>query len=90
MRLEPPAITTEEAELRAWLRRFSTDRPRWGWRRAAKMARRAGWAVNNKRIRRNFEKFLIGKDGQVVARFAPSTSPDDPALVGAIDAALAK
>ena len=38
--------------MRAWLRRFSTDRPRWGWRRAAKMARRAGWQVNNKRIRR--------------------------------------
>ncbi|OOK75070.1 putative transposase [Mycobacterium kansasii] len=30
MRLTPPIITTEEAELRAWLRRFSTDRPRWG------------------------------------------------------------
>ncbi|MDB2198003.1 MULTISPECIES: IS3 family transposase [Mycobacteriaceae] len=52
MRLTPPPITTEEAELRAWLRKFSTDRPRWGWRRAAKMARRAGWQVNNKRIRR--------------------------------------
>ena len=52
MRLRPPPITAEEAELRAWLRRFSTDRPRWGWRRAAKMARRAGWQVNNKRIRR--------------------------------------
>ena len=52
MRLRPPPITTEEAELRVWLRRFSTDRPRWGWRRAAKMARRAGWQVNNKRIRR--------------------------------------
>lgn len=52
MRLAPSPITTEEAELRAWLRRFSTERPRWGWRRAAKMARRAGWAVNNKRIRR--------------------------------------
>ena len=38
--------------MRAWLRQFSTDRPRWGWRRAAKMARRAGWKVNNKRIRR--------------------------------------
>ena len=42
MRLAPPPITAEEAELRAWLRKFSTDRPRWGWRRAAKMARRAG------------------------------------------------
>jgi len=52
MRLRPPPITTQEAELRAWLRRFSTDRPRWGWRRAATMARRAGWEVNNKRIRR--------------------------------------
>jgi glutathione peroxidase len=38
----------------------------------------------------NFEKFLIGKDGTVVARFAPAVAPDDPALVGAIDAELAK
>ncbi|OBG91816.1 integrase [Mycobacterium sp. E136] len=52
MRLTPQAVTAEEAELRAWLRRFSTERPRWGWRRAAKMARRADWKVNNKRIRR--------------------------------------
>ena len=52
MRLTPSPITAQEAELRAWLRRFSTDPPRWGWRRAAKMARRAGWQVNNKRIRR--------------------------------------
>jgi putative transposase len=52
MRLAPLPVAAEETELRAWLRRFSTDRPRWGWRRAAKMARRAGWKVNNKRIRR--------------------------------------
>ncbi|MSY17801.1 MAG: IS3 family transposase [Actinobacteria bacterium] len=52
MRLVSPPITTEEIELRAWLRSFSTTRPRWGWRRAAKTARRAGWNVNNKRIRR--------------------------------------
>ena len=38
----------------------------------------------------NFEKFLIGKDGSVVARFAPAVAPDDPTLVGAIDAELAK
>jgi glutathione peroxidase len=37
----------------------------------------------------NFEKFLVGKDGKVVARFAPTTTPDDPALVGAIESALA-
>ena len=38
----------------------------------------------------NFEKFLIGKDGTVVARFAPAVAPDDPSVVGAIDTELAK
>ncbi|HKX36635.1 MAG TPA: glutathione peroxidase, partial [Rhizorhapis sp.] len=38
----------------------------------------------------NFEKFLIAKDGSVAARFAPDTTPDDPALVSAIEAELAK
>lgn len=37
----------------------------------------------------NFEKFLIGKDGTVKARFAPTTAPDDPALKAAIEAELA-
>ena len=37
----------------------------------------------------NFEKFLVGRDGQVKARFAPDTAPDDPRLVAALDAALA-
>jgi glutathione peroxidase len=38
----------------------------------------------------NFEKFLIGRDGEVAARFAPTTAPDDAALVAAIEAELAK
>jgi len=38
--------------LRAFLRAFSVQRPRWGWRRAATAARKAGWRVNNKRIHR--------------------------------------
>lgn len=38
----------------------------------------------------NFEKFLIGKNGAVVARFAPGTTPQDPGLVAAIEAELAK
>jgi len=37
----------------------------------------------------NFEKFVIGRDGAVIARFAPTTAPDDPALVAAIEGALA-
>jgi glutathione peroxidase len=37
----------------------------------------------------NFEKFLIGRDGSVVARFSPEVAPDDPAVLAAIEAALA-
>lgn len=36
----------------------------------------------------NFEKLLVGRDGEVVARFAPTVRPDDPALLAAIEAAL--
>jgi len=38
----------------------------------------------------NFEKFLISRSGEVVARFAPDTQPDAPELVKAIEAELAK
>jgi glutathione peroxidase len=38
----------------------------------------------------NFEKFLVSRKGEVVARFAPNTDPDAPALVAAIEAELAK
>jgi glutathione peroxidase len=38
----------------------------------------------------NFEKFLIGREGEVVARFAPAVAPDDLALVAAIDAQLSR
>jgi glutathione peroxidase len=38
----------------------------------------------------NFEKFLISRRGQVVRRFAPDTAPDDPRLIAAIEAELAK
>jgi glutathione peroxidase len=36
----------------------------------------------------NFEKFLIDRSGAVVARFAPTVTPEDPALGEAIDDAL--
>lgn len=36
----------------------------------------------------NFGKFLIGRDGTVVARFAPKTAPDAPEVSAAIEAAL--
>ncbi|HEX7377801.1 MAG TPA: glutathione peroxidase [Pirellulales bacterium] len=38
----------------------------------------------------NFEKFLIGRDGRVAARFAPRTKPESQEVVGAIERELAK
>lgn len=37
----------------------------------------------------NFHKYLIGRDGQLIAEFSPRTKPYDDQLVGAIEAALA-
>ncbi len=36
----------------------------------------------------NFEKFLVNKSGEVIARFAPDVSPEDPIIKKAIEAAL--
>ncbi|WP_165460958.1 glutathione peroxidase [Atlantibacter sp.] len=38
----------------------------------------------------NFEKFLVGRDGQVVQRFSPDMTPEDPIVMEAIKLALAK
>lgn len=38
----------------------------------------------------NFEKFLVSKTGEVVARFAPDITVDDPRLIDAINQELAK
>jgi glutathione peroxidase len=36
----------------------------------------------------NFTKYLVGRDGQLIARYAPRTAPDDEDLAAAIRAAL--
>ncbi|GAA4506377.1 MULTISPECIES: glutathione peroxidase [Nonomuraea] len=36
----------------------------------------------------NFEKFLVDRDGRVVARFRPRTVPTDPAVLAAIEKVL--
>lgn len=38
----------------------------------------------------NFEKFLVSRQGEVVGRFAPTVTPDNSALVQAIEVELAK
>ena len=40
-------------------------------------------------IRWNFEKFLVDRDGEVVARFAPQVDPEADEITNAIEAALA-
>ena len=47
-----PCAAQDDAGLRARLRRFSRDRPRWGYRRAHSQLRDEGWQVNRKRVQR--------------------------------------
>ena len=37
----------------------------------------------------NFHKYLVGKDGRVIRAFGDGVQPDDPALVAAVESALA-
>lgn len=39
-------------------------------------------------VRWNFEKWLVSREGEVVARFAPATVPDAPEVVAAVEASL--
>ncbi|MEQ1860331.1 MAG: glutathione peroxidase [Chthoniobacteraceae bacterium] len=39
-------------------------------------------------VKWNFGKFLVGKDGKVIARYGSDTEPDDEKLLAAIEAAL--
>lgn len=38
----------------------------------------------------NFEKFLVSKDGEITARFAPDVKPDDERLTAKLEEELAK
>ncbi|MDQ0770717.1 glutathione peroxidase [Pseudarthrobacter defluvii] len=39
-------------------------------------------------VKWNFEKFLVSREGNVVARFAPTVEPDSPAVIDAVEQAL--
>jgi glutathione peroxidase len=56
-------------------------------------AKLAGYGIkpeNPTDILWNFEKFLVGRNGAVVARFAPDVTADDPILLAAIETELNK
>ena len=46
--------------------------------------------VGGPEIEWNFTKFVVGRDGQVVARFPSKVTPDSPEVVAAIEKALAQ
>jgi glutathione peroxidase len=39
-------------------------------------------------VKWNFEKFLVNRDGEIVARFAPTVEPDAPEVIEAVRQAL--
>ncbi len=45
-------------------------------------------AQSGKKVSWNFNKFLIGRDGQLIEHFGSRTAPDDKKLIAAIEAAL--
>lgn len=55
--------------------------PLWQWLKDS-----ARGILGTRRIKWNFTKFLIGRDGRVVARFGPATKPE--AIAAAIEALL--
>lgn len=50
----------------------------------------AGFAKDPGKVKWNFEKFVIGKDGNVVARLRTRTQPDDAKVIKLIETELAK
>ena len=58
---------------------------------ALQMARIArGDSVDPGPVGWNFEKFLVGRDGKVIARFRSADKPESPKVVAAIETALQK
>jgi glutathione peroxidase len=56
--------------------------PLWQWLKA-----QAPGALGSEAVKWNFTKFLVGRDGQVLQRYAPNTAPES--LRADIEAALA-
>jgi putative transposase len=75
-RYQPPR-PDPDAQLRCWLREFSRQRPRWGYRRAHVEACRAGYRVNRKKVQRLWreEGLRVPTHRRKRARLGTSTVP---------------
>jgi putative transposase len=68
-----------DAALRAWLRQWARDHPRWGFRRAYHSDRAEGWIVNHKRVQRLWrEEGLRVPQRRRRKRLGTSTTIDTP------------
>jgi putative transposase len=72
-------LAADEGALRARLRRFSKDRPRWGYRRAHQQLLEEGWSVNRKRVQRLWreEGLRVPRRRRKRQRLGDSTVPAD-------------
>lgn len=74
-----PVVAPEDAALRAALRAFSRERPRWGYRQAHARLRDEGWVVNRKRVQRLWreEGLRVPQKRRKRLRRGDSTIPGD-------------
>jgi len=74
-----PVRAEDDGALRAELRKFSKERPRWGYRRAYHRLREEGWAVNRKRVQRLWreEGLRVPRRKRKRRRLGDSTVPAD-------------
>ena len=72
-----PKRAEDDAALRAELRKFSVERPRWGYRRAHHRLREEGWSVNRKRVQRLWreEGLRVPQRSRKRRRLGESTVP---------------
>ncbi len=72
-----PKRAEDDAALRAELRGFSAERPRWGYRRAHHRLRQEGWEVNRKRVQRLWreEGLRVPQRARKRRRLGDSTVP---------------
>ena len=72
-----PKRAQDDAVLRAELRAFSVERPRWGYRRAHHRLRQEGWEINRKRVQRLWreEGLRVPQRARKRRRLGDSTVP---------------
>ena len=74
-----PVVAEDDAALRAELRAFSRERPRWGYRQAHQHLLDRGWSINRKRVQRLWreEGLRVPQKRRKRQRVGESTVPGD-------------